>query len=285
MKTIWYLLKESSLLSLLEDSGYRVVDINNGEYDVMICDLEHAEFALSTINPKECFSIIALHDFKNEIDLLPSGFDAWIDINSLDKLPGMLDSYAPTIEQKITIKTQRKIIERFSVDNSVHNANLEGIKLNMQESTKEIETIFEERVEEMREIHKDTKETHEKLTLLKTNTAPAAFAELEESWEKTESILERTDEVIKAMFGFIMVLQCEDRITQMIDGISNIMKNDIAFSEKNGYVVSDEIKESLKKRLVEFYTIQDQRDYAMGEEDAMKGCNIQQPNIEELLLF
>ncbi len=197
----------------------------------------------------------------------------------------MLEAYDSYIEQKIKLRVQREIIERFSVDTSVHNANLEGIKLNMQESTKEIENIFEERVEEMREIHRDAKGAHEKLTVLKEQTAPAAFAELEDSWSMTESILSRTDEVIKAMFGFIMVLQCEDRISQMIEGIEKIMQDDVAFAELNGFMIEDELKTELKKRLIAFYTIQDQRDYASGIEDAMQGCNIEQPNIEELLFF
>lgn len=285
MKTIWYLLEDSSVLALLEESGYRLADASEGYYDIAIFPKEHMQHVMSMINPKECFCIVALDSEDSKESPTDYNIDAWIDMSCLDKLIPMLKSYSSYIELKATIKEQREIIERFHVDTSVHNANLEGIKLNMQESTKEIENIFEERVEEMKEIHRDTKEAHEKLTLLKEQTAPAAFAELEDSWNMTESILGRTDEVIKAMFGFIMVLQCEDRITQMIDGISNIMKNDIDFSRQSGYDVSDDMRELLKKRLVEFYTIQDQRDYALGQEDAMKGCNIEQPNIEELLLF
>ena len=285
MKSVWNLTDDDFLNALLDDAGYNIVDISKGEYDIMICNLEHLEFAMDTVNPKECFCIVALNDVKSERESLPKELDAWIDIDSLDKLPDMLEVYSFQIEQKSTIKAQRKIIERLSVDTSVHNANLEGIKLNMQESTKEIEKIFEERVEEMRSIHRDAQETHEKLTELKVKIVPEEFVELEESWNKTESILERTDEVIKAMFGFIMVLQCEDRITQMIDGIGNIMKNDIEFTLQEGYAISDEVREALQKRLVEFYTIQDQRDYALGQEDAMKGCSVEQPDIEELLLF
>jgi len=283
MKTILNLLQDDTAL-YLDEALYTFEIDKETPCDIMICPAEHLETASLLVNPKECFLIAALND-KDEQSLVPDIFDAWILRSSLLKLPSMLEAYDSYIEQKITLRTQREIIERFSVDTSVHNANLEGIKLNMQESTKEIENIFEERVEEMREIHRDAKGAHEKLTVLKEQTAPAAFAELEDSWSMTESILARTDEVIKAMFGFIMVLQCEDRISQMIEGIEKIMQDDVAFAELNGFSVKDELKTELKKRLIAFYTIQDQRDYASGIEDAMQGCNIEQPNIEELLLF
>lgn len=283
MKTILNLLQDDTAL-YLDEALYTFESNKEIPCDIMICPTEHLETASLLVNPKECFLIAALND-KDEQSLVPDIFDAWILRSSLLKLPSMLEAYDSYIEQKIKLRVQREIIERFSVDTSVHNANLDGIKLNMQESTKEIENIFEERVEEMRKIHRDAKGAHEKLTVLKEQTAPAAFAELEDSWSMTESILSRTDEVIKAMFGFIMVLQCEDRITQMIDGISKIMEDDVAFAELNGFSVEDELKTELKKRLIAFYTIQDQRDYASGIEDAMQGCNIEQPNIEELLLF
>ena len=283
MKTILNLLQDDTAL-YLDEALYTFEIDKETPCDIMICPAEHLETASLLVNPKECFLIAALND-KDEQSLVPDIFDAWILRSSLLKLPSMLEAYDSYIEQKITLRTQREIIERFSVDTSVHNANLDGIKLNMQESTKEIENIFEERVEEMRKIHRDAKGAHEKLTVLKEQTAPAAFAELEDSWSMTESILARTDEVIKAMFGFIMVLQCEDRISQMIEGIEKIMQDDVAFAELNGFSVEDELKTELKKRLIAFYTIQDQRDYASGIEDAMQGCNIEQPNIEELLFF
>lgn len=283
MKTILNLLQDDTAV-YLDEALYTFEIDKETPCDIMICPAEHLETASLLVNPKECFLIAALND-KDEQSFVPDIFDAWILRSSLLKLPSMLEAYDSYIEQKIKLRTQREIIERFSVDTSVHNANLEGIKLNMQESTKEIENIFEERVEEMREIHRDAKGAHEKLTVLKEQTAPAAFAELEDSWSMTESILARTDEVIKAMFGFIMVLQCEDRISQMIEGIEKIMQDDVAFAELNGFSVEDELKTELKKRLIAFYTIQDQRDYASGIEDAMQGCNIEQPNIEELLFF
>jgi cysteinyl-tRNA synthetase len=111
------------------------------------------------------------------------------------------------------------------------------------------------------------------------------FVDLEESWNMTESILSRTDDVIQAMFGFITVLQCEDRITQMIDGIEKIMDDDIAYMSENGCNLIPADEDKLKERLISFYTIQDQRDYVQGIDNAMQGCKAKQADIEEFLLF
>jgi hypothetical protein len=283
MKTIWNLLEDEPSFPSLEGAGYELV--SEQESDVMICGLEHIEHALALANPQECLFIIALDDFKYEHQLVPSIFDAWIDSKKLDKLPLMLDAYKSHIEQKAKVRQQREVINRLSVDTSVHFANLDGIKLSMRESTKEIENIFEERVEEMRSIHRDTEKAYEKLTNLKEQMVPQEFADLEESWNMTESILSRTDDVIKAMFGFITVLQCEDRITQMIEGIEKIMDDDITYMSENGCNLTLGDEDKLKERLVSFYTIQDQRDYAQGIDNAMQGCKPKQADIEEILLF
>jgi len=191
------------------------------------------------------------------------------------------------IEEKKNYREMHNMLDKFIVDNSVHNANLEGIKLSMRESTQEIEKIFEERVEEMRSIHRDTIVAHEQLTTLKEKIIPEEFNELEESWNTTQSILSRTDDVIKAMFEFVTILQCEDRITQMIDGISKIMKSDVDDAAKNGCTVAFNKEIGLKERLVPFYTIQEQRDYANGQDDALQGrtCKPDAVDIDEFTLF
>lgn len=285
MKKIWNLLEDDSSFPSLVDIGYTPVSAEESDCDVMICGLEHIEYAGALANPYESFFIVALDNPEHERHLVPSTFSAWIDRKCLHRLPSMLDAYRSQIEQKGKIRALHTMLQRFSVDTSVHYANLEGIKLNMRESTKEIETIFEERVEEMKAIHRDTTETHEKLTALKEQIVPKEFNELEESWNMTQSILNRTDEVIKAMFGFIMVLQCEDRITQMIDGIGKIMDDDIRHASELGNTIPLDQEIKLKERLVPFYTIQDQRDFVQGKEDAMQKCKPDQSEIDEFTLF
>ncbi|HIC43048.1 MAG TPA: hypothetical protein EYO73_01775 [Sulfurimonas sp.] len=49
------------------------------------------------------------------------------------------------------------IQERFFVNTGVHKANLSEIKSMMQVGTKEIDTIFQDRVVDMKEIHEDAK--------------------------------------------------------------------------------------------------------------------------------
>lgn len=285
MKKIWNLLEDDSGFPSLEDAGYTLASAEETDCDVMICGLEHVEYAGALANPYESFFIVALDNPDHERHLVPSTFSAWIDRKRLHRLPSMLDAYRSHIDQKAKTRALRNTLQRFSVDTSVHYANLEGIKLNMRESTKEIETIFEERVEEMRAIHHDTTLAHEKLTALKEQIVPKEFNDLEESWSMTQSILTRTDEVIKAMFGFIMVLQCEDRITQMIDGIGKIMDDDVRYAAEQGCAVSPDKETLLKERLVPFYTIQDQRDFVQGKDDAMQKCKPDQSEIDEFTLF
>lgn len=285
MKTLWNLLEDAPYFPSLEDEGYMLINAQEDGCDVMVCGLEHVEYAGAFVNPQESFFIVALSDPEHERHLVPNTFSAWIDRNRLERLPSMLNEYQSHIDQKSKMRQMRELVRRFSVDTSVHYANLEGIKLNMRESTKEIETIFEERVEEMRAIHRDTEQAHKKLTTLKELIVPKEFNDLEESWNMTRSILNRTDDVIKAMFGFIMVLQCEDRITQMIDGIGKIMDDDIHYATQNGCAVSFDQAAELKARLVPFYTIQDQRDYAEGLDDAMQKCKPEQASIDEFTLF
>lgn len=285
MNTLWNLLEDEDRFPSLEGSGFGLVDAREKGCDVLVCGLEHVEYAGAFVDPKECFFIVALSDPELEQRLVPDSFSAWIDRKRLERLPAMLEAYRPHIEQRARTRRLREMLSRFSVDTGVHQANLEGIKQSMRESTREIETIFEERVEEMRAIHKDAAVAHEKLTALKAQIVPEEFNDLEESWNMTHSILSRTDDVIKAMFGFIMVLQCEDRITQMIDGISKIMEDDIVHARENGCGVSMAEQNELKARLVPFYTIQEQRDYAMGHEDAMQGCKPEQVDIDDFTLF
>ena len=287
MKKVLNLLQTEHYCVSLEDNAYILLKADEQECDILLCGLEHLAYVERFVNHQECFTIVALDDREDELHMVPSQFDAWIDRKQLEKLPRLIELYGSSIDLKIKLRLQREMIERLSVDTTVHHANLEGIKINMKESTKEIETIFEDRVDEMKSIHTDTKSAHEKLTSLKQYMVPQEFSELEESWNMTESILTRTDEVIKAMFGFIMVLQCEDRITQMIDGIANIMESDLTDVQKNGWQVSSQKELKLKERLVPFYTIQEQRDYAKGINNAMLECSCKPDEvaIEEFTLF
>ncbi|MCX6074429.1 MAG: hypothetical protein NTY39_08930 [Campylobacterales bacterium] len=285
MKKIWNLLENEALFLSLEEVGYTLSLEGAEACDVLVCGLEHIEYAGAMVNPLECFIIVALENPEMERHLVPSTFNAWIDRSKLERLPAMLQAYQSHIDEKIKFRETHNLLERLVVDTSVHCVNLGEIKLNMRSSTKEIEKIFEERVEEMRAIHHDTTMAHEKLTALKDQIVPKEFNDLQESWEMTQSILTRTNEVIKAMFGFVMVLQCEDRISQMIEGIENIMNDDILNATENGVVLTPETEAKLKERLLPFYTIQEQRDYAMGQSISSQGCQHEQVDIDDFLLF
>ena len=285
MKKIWNLLENESSFPSLEDIGYTLSSAETDAYDVLVCGLEHIEYAGAVVNPLECFIIVALENPEMERHLVPNTFNAWIDRNRLERLPAMLSAYQSHIDEKIRFRENHTLLERLIIDTSVHHENLNVIKSSMRESTKEIEKIFEARVEEMRSIHADTANTLDQLSHLKEQINPKVFENLEESWAMTRSILGRTDDVIKAMFGFVMVLQCEDRISQMIDGIGNIMDDDIFYARDNGCLINNEKETQLKARLVPFYTIQDQRDYAVGVNTPAQGCKPESVDIDDFILF
>lgn len=284
MITLFSLLETDLPLSVLTETGYALSDMESG-CDILLCGLEDCEYVGALVNPNETFFIVALNDPTNEKGLVPAFIDAWIDRRRLDKLPAMFNALNTSILRKRKLRLAHEALSRFIVDTTIHKGNLTGIKRSMGESTKEIEMIFEDRVEEMRSVHKDASATHEHLTRLKEQIVPEVFQELEASWNMTRSIISRSDEIIKAMFGFITVLQCEDRITQMIDGIDNVMQNDIDFCSAIDHAVPLALETELKARLVDFYTIQEQRDYALGNDDALTGCKPEQADIDEFTLF
>jgi hypothetical protein len=285
VKKIWNLLENEPSFPSLEEIGYTLSSVETDAYDVLVCGLEHIEYAGAVVNPLECFIIVALENPEMERHLVPNTFNAWIDRNRLARLPAMLKAYQSHIDEKIKFRENHTLLERLIIDTSVHHENLNVIKSSMRESTKEIEKIFEARVEEMRSIHTDTANTLDQLSHLKEQINPKVFENLEESWAMTRSILGRTDDVIKAMFGFVMVLQCEDRISQMIDGIGNIMDDDIFYARDNGCLINNEKEAQLKERLVPFYTIQDQRDYAIGLNTPAQGCKPESVDIDDFILF
>lgn len=284
MMTLFSLLDNDLPLSSLSDAGY-IVSSTEVECDMLICGLEDTEYAGALVDPNETFLIVALDNPEHERPLVPKMFDGWIHRRRLDKLPTMLGLVNDAVVHKRKLRLANEALSRFSIDTAVHQGNLEGIKRNMRESTQEIEKIFEERVEEMRSVHKDAMATHEQLTRLKEQIVPEVFNDLEASWDMTQSIISRTDEIIKAMFGFVTVLQCEDRISQMIDGIEKVMQSDTDFCDAIGHAVPLSREPELKARLVEFYTIQEQRDYAMGNDDALSGCKPENADIDEFTLF
>jgi hypothetical protein len=64
----------------------------------------------------------------------------------------------------------------------------------------------------------------------------------------------------------------------MLDGISNIMKDTQNIEEEEYLDIDRELREDLLRDLVEFYTIQEQRDYVLGikesEEDSSQASEL-----------
>ena len=85
--------------------------------------------------------------------------------------------------------------------------------------------------------------------------------------------------VLFNMKNYISILQCEDKLFQMIDGVSNYIDSSSQEISKNVQIHEDIDKiKNIKEDTVKFYTIQDQRDLALGAEP----CDVED---SELTLF
>jgi hypothetical protein len=65
------------------------------------------------------------------------------------------------------------------------------------------------------------------------------------------------------------------------------MDDDLNFASQSGFIVPPDKKVELKNRLLGFYTIQEQRDYVQGIDNAMlsSSCKPNSTAIEEFTLF
>ncbi|HIC43049.1 MAG TPA: hypothetical protein EYO73_01780 [Sulfurimonas sp.] len=75
----------------------------------------------------------------------------------------------------------------------------------------------------------------------------------------------------------------------MIDGIIKGMDKDINRAISNGVSMDEKIADEIRRELITCYTIQEQRDYVMGVEDAFsQACDLNNKplsDLEEFTLF
>lgn len=286
-KNVYTQLDVSGCKQLLESFGYGVT--NSLDYSVVVVVAKSDELSnvLNAIDKRTTF-VIGVVDNGDETIHLKGLSDAWILSSSIEKLPQLIESYKVLIDNRIAVRDSLIALGTIAMHEGVHKENLGAIKTIMQQTTSEIETIFKSRVEEMKAIHTDAQYTEKQLSLLRENMQPQEFYDLEEAWESTRSIVSRTDEVIKAMFSFVTVLQCEDRLTQMMDGIATIMSDDVQKIGEFYPFDAPELYEKFKRDLQGFYTIQEQRDFVMGMPLRVDGCQGHKQevsSIDEIELF
>ncbi len=81
-----------------------------------------------------------------------------------------------------------------------------------------------------------------------------------ESIDTNGLVSDELAQATKSMHEYISILQCEDRITQMIAGVSAIGYMSLENIDNLNLDITNKDQEVFKSEMVEHYTIQDQRD-------------------------
>jgi hypothetical protein len=271
-RTLWNLLEEELDFNPLNECGYLNYDPSMDHCTVLLCGADTMDIAGAMGDPHDTFFIVALNDPIKELPHVPKNFDAWIDAKKLSTLPTLLTAYEALIGRKEQQRFTRNSLQSFMVNSNVHKSNLEAVKSVIRSSSLEIETIFESRVSDLKTMEQSVESSLEKINTFIDTTTSQDKSLLEEVATLNKEIQTQLTETMKAMRGFIVVLQCEDRISQMLDGIGNIIDHDIQEIESNGLYVPLDKEAPIKASLADFYTIQEQRDFAMGVETTLGTC-------------
>ncbi|MEY4504052.1 MAG: hypothetical protein RL154_345, partial [Pseudomonadota bacterium] len=129
-------------------------------------------------------------------------------------------------------------------------------------------------------IHQEIKETRYDLTTARDTTDILQRESLlDESISTADNILVRADSVISAMYGFVGILQFEDRLSQILDGMVRVLNNCSANILELGFSLDGAKEKELRDLVVNFYTVQEQRDFALGLEVKPRYCDA--PSIDD----
>ena len=149
----------------------------------------------------------------------------------------------------------RELLQTSVVHNDIHIESINMIKDEVTKSARAIESTFEENLTTLKEIKDDSR--------------------------FRDNLIIKLDSTISNIHKYISILQCEDKVFQMLDGVSKVLESNTKNIELNNISINDEEKtKQIKNDLVQHYTIQEQRDLASGEVASDDGMDS-----GELLLF
>ena len=216
----------------------------NEYYDIIIYDtlsfISFEEIRLKLSNKK--IYRIAILDDMDELDIFKNfKTDAWLLKDKVSThFQELLDNLKDDLKLRLEIYAYIDRLEKITIHNDIHTESFDILKSTIKNATKSIEKNFEARVKEIRE-------TNEDLTLLKEeiNAVKEVLDDeplLINPVHTLEQIVGKNDDTIKSLFEFVMILQCEDRIEQLVDGILNIVKEDIKQIKSLDIEISDELK-------------------------------------------
>jgi hypothetical protein len=219
-------------------------DLENGKVlDIAlfsINSLEKYKEILSKTNDFKPFAVAVLKD-NSEIEALKEYMDvieAWILEDQLSRLETLIGSKFHYITLKRKAYKFEQELKSIKIQNDLNIENFTLIKDNINKATVEIAKNFEHNLYTLKSILN----------------------------EVDDVVYEEYNDVVKDLHEYISILQCEDRIFQMIDGIENSIKAQNEKFEKYRIEIEEEFKASIRHDMIKFYTIQDQRDLALGNE-------------------
>jgi hypothetical protein len=248
-------------------------------FDVAIFDetssLECNEFCNFCVN-KDIFKIIIVED-DNDLDKYKQLANAWILKSSVSQLFDFCGNIKDELILKKELFFAQLGLQKAFVSNFVNLESISMIKDEISDSTKKLSLSFENRVNELREIDSNIGAIKFHLKKYKDNKDNLDL--IEKSIDKTEQVSSDLSKSIEELVKHVQILQCEDKIFQLFDGIINIIK-DVDENLENSNLCIDEAKKSeLMKKLVDFYSIQEQRDFVLNKKDE------QSVSFGELTLF
>ena len=192
---------------------------------------------------KKIYKILLLKSKNDTILNLKLDFDETYLLNDIDKLPVHIKSIEPILKLKREIFEQDMQLQQIKINNKVHIVSLDMVKSNISISTKKLEHSFEQKIASLKNI----------ISLLDSDDST-----------KEGKIKEELELISSDLLNYVSILQCEDRIFQILDAITLILKHDSNKIKTNSVILSERVIKSLKKELIPFYTIQEQRDYVLG---------------------
>ena len=180
---------------------------------------------------------------------LPICGDSWIMADSLHLVEELLQTYQKNISTRRKSYEFVSLLETIKVFNGVNIENIDLIKQIVENSSTDIEKNFDSNLKQLKLL-----DNAEDLTKMKNSLR----------------------EILESLKDNIRILQCEDRLVQILDGINSVFGDIDDRIEHLSIAPSN--TEKIKEELVKFYTIQDQRNIALGIEE-----NID--DIEQVTMF
>lgn len=255
-------------------------------FDVVIVDAK-CEKELRSNKDKlqqNIYKIIVINS-EDEISQASEHNDAWILSDKIDNIQKLIKVAKERLRISKELHQSKRMLSQLKANINITDKSCDLILLNLKKATSQIKNIFEAQTGEMKTIRTEIKTL---ISHLNDEINPPTNEVLMSAASQTEEILARTDDVIGAMHGFIRILQCEDRLSQMLAGIKNLLNLEDEMMEEFGIHISKEEISQLSSSLEALFSLPEQRDIAMGATDLEKmiSCgDITESVPEEIELF